>query len=214
MESKVLNNVEPKKIGFSMYTDFYNSSQIIAFGDSIDELVDSVIYFRNIKFISNFIDNFIQFLSNSNLRKLEEAIITISNTEFVSSNLVYFASRIAQKSKIKDYDFSTIEKYVLNYNSDFIIARLSPYASKDFFYTAQSIVCKSNDARLINYFTQEVFAFSKHKSLLDLNELHEAILKTSNKFYIVEFEVRFMGRKPTFWDKFLHDNFSGSGVYY
>lgn len=207
MKCEKLTNVEPRKLGFSMEVSCNSPSHIIAYGDNIDELVDSVISFNNIKFISGFVDNFVQFLSNSNLKKLEEKIIKLSRAENLSHNLIYFSSKIAKKGKVEDYDFSMIENHVLSFNSKYDIACLAAYASKEFFYKAQNIVCKSNDAGLINYFTQEVFAFSKHKSLLDLNELHEAILKTSNKFYIVEFEVRIMNRKPTFFEKFWHDGF-------
>ena len=205
MNNKILTNIEPKKLGFCMSSYNTYDSQIFAFGDTIDELVDSVISYQDIIFTNSFVASFIHLLSYTNLKKLETSILDFNdnNTTFY---LLNFSNTIRNKSKIKDYDFSTIEKYFLESEDIYKITYLAQYASREYFNVVQDMVCNSDDAHLILTFSKNFHRLENYYDI-DYNRLYEAIKKTKKQFLIVEFEVRILNRKPTLFEKFLHDNF-------
>lgn len=206
MKCEKQTNVEPRKFGFSMEVSRNSTSQIIAFGDTISKLVDSVIAYKKTNFTIEFVKAFIKLLSYDDLKKLEASLISSKEIR-VEYLLLCFARKIKEESNFEDYDFSEIEKYVLDSKDIRAIVGLASCASVEYFTLAENLVCNSNSGNLIFDFAKSNYDSTKFSNVINLNKLHQAILETKDKYWIVEFEVRIMNRKPTFFENFWHDGF-------
>lgn len=199
MDNNALYDLAPKKIGFSMATSYYSSCQKFAFGDTISELVDSVISLRDTDFTLEFVHTFVELLSLTDLKKLEGFILR-NKDKIKTFKILQFAASIRLHSQVENYDYTNIENCILDSKDTYLIIKLSCYASETYFYSLQHKIINSKDANLIVEFANQKSIYS-----IDIGKLYEAIKETNNKYMIAEFEVRILHRKPTLIEKFTHN---------
>lgn len=200
MDNMIFNNMEPKKLGFSAPASYKSVNRKFAFGNTLSELIDSVISMKDVNFTMEFVSAYNYLLSLNDLKRLEKFILKFADT----GQVLRFTYLVESNKNIESYDYSNIENFVFSFGSIHDKISLARYASKEYFFRIQKEVINSKDAGIISTFAKIFIDIEKPVYILDIDSLYQAIKDTGKKHFIAQFEIDILKRKPTILEKIMY----------